>query len=64
MTPKEKAEQISERLVKETTIWPFEGKSCAKIVCDEVLAVLAQTSEGDTAEVMYWKQVKQEIDNL
>ena len=67
MTPKEKAEE----LVKKYTLLTWKGKElyfeyykqCAIIAVDEILNNNLILFE-DVLNDMYWKEIKQEIENL
>jgi len=67
MTPKEKAEELVNKFMSIKNIklsddsyieWPT-AKQCALICCDEVLSYM-----GSDRGTEYWKEVKQEIENL
>ena len=64
MIPQEKAQQLFMRNF-EITVDDYCAKQCALIAVDEVLNALANT---DTRQFEfgfhYWKQVKQEIEQL
>lgn len=74
MTTKEKAQQLVDkfgniefRVLQEYIPKPYEmAKSCAKVVCDEVIG-LANLMDGGFSfekEIKYWQDVKREIDSL
>jgi hypothetical protein len=57
MTPKEKAVQLVHKFGMENQYYE-RAKQCALIAVDEVLNVI------DNFEMIYWEQVKQEIEKL
>jgi hypothetical protein len=69
MTPKEKAEQLVDKF--RSNIISFlsdnmkeqNAKQCALIAVDEILKVASFYNDSQ-AEVTYWQEVKQEIENL
>ena len=63
MTPKEKAEELVERLYGCAEINEYTAKRCALIAVDEILN-LASFYNDTQGEVTYWTEVKQEIKNL
>ena len=63
MTPKEKAEELVERLYGCAEINEYTAKRCALIAVDEILN-LASFYNDTQGEVTYWQEVKQEIENL
>ena len=70
MTPKEKAKDLISKyvhLTKQTsgangTI--YNSKQCALIAVDEILSVIWHAPVIITYNIEYWKEVKQEINNL
>jgi hypothetical protein len=64
MTPKEKAEELVSKMLKEVGYDTDLALPCALIAVDEIINT--GLLEGTTAGVLkkYWKQVKQEIENL
>jgi len=72
MTPKEKAKELLEKM---NVIHYLKGnglpvsmhksqvKKCALIAVDEILKVASFYNDSQ-AEVTYWQEVKQEIENL
>ena len=85
MTPKEKAEQLIDRMSKQTYQYQeyagaryticeigYEGgKKCVLIAVDEILETLPKSEYledrgeyHENRELIYWKQVKQEIEKL
>ena len=66
MTPKEKAEELLERITVYhwTDVCDSEGaKRCALIAVGEILN-LASFYNDTQGEVTYWTEVKQEIEKL
>lgn len=73
MTPKEKAKELFEKCMQ-----PIDGlhkypmcndtaKQCALIAVDEIIDVLVDLSFGEFTfinDVVYWQEVKQEIEKL
>ena len=62
MTPKEKAQELFDKILNEidkTCDDYFTAKQCALIVVDEVLGFLSYESH-----IKYWQEVKQEIEAL
>jgi len=77
MTPKEKAQELVNRMTRPTpknedfnlyddyyNDFNNYGKQCAFIAVDEILKIEWDEFEMSGDEVMYWKQVKQEIEKL
>ena len=62
MTPKEKAEELVTKMLKELFDLDL-AKQCALIAVDEILN-LASFYNDTQGEVTYWTEVKQEIENL
>jgi hypothetical protein len=72
MTPKEKAEELTDRF--RDTIVSFlsdnmkqeNAKKCAFIAVDEIIAQIEPSVSMDviSARITYWQRVKQEIENL
>ena len=63
MTPKEKADELVERLYGCAEINEYTAKRCALIAVDEILN-LASFYNDTQGEVTYWTEVKQEIKNI
>jgi len=65
MTPKEKAQELVDKMTFETH--SFNAKHCALVAVDEMIKLLVDLS-GDSfiyiKEVMYYQEVKQEIKKL
>ena len=76
MTPKEKAKELIDKFnnhtVKELVYLKngkviegkTEAKECALIAVNEILKIEWDEFEMSGDEVMYWQEVKQEIENL
>lgn len=70
MTPKEKAEELVLKYLrlqeKDSYNWFHTNlaKQCALITVDEITSIKLLWYQKDTKELDYWKQVKQEIENL
>ena len=69
MTPKEKAEQLTELMA----FWNWNdndcnydgAKQCAIITVDKIIEELVHNTESPNRKrLMYWNEVKQEIENL
>ena len=60
MTPKEKARE----LVHKYYIYSLKGKECALIAVDEILHDMIIRLGLDKEDFEYWREVKEEIDNL
>lgn len=76
MTPKEKAEQLigkyfdtfvnDEEEYYSGTAWRL-SKKCALIAVDEIMKAIPDASDDDSPynhELVYWQDVKQEIEKL
>ena len=72
MTPKEKAEEliinffrIQDDVINHETTW-HEAKQCALIAVDEHISehTFKNPIKWNIERINYWKQVKQEIENL
>ena len=61
--PKEKAKELVEKMFSLSTTNAFPAKQCAIIVVDEIIQSNHIWHE-DSIPYKYWKQVKQEIQNL
>ena len=67
MTPKEKAKELIDKYYHlfsvelENTIADYEAKECALIAVDEILISIKLITMD---EIIYWQEVKQEINNL
>jgi hypothetical protein len=72
MTPKEKAEELFNKF--RTEILSFLGdkmkdknaKKCALVAVDELIKIhyLLTTTQDTSPSINYWKEVKQELENL
>jgi hypothetical protein len=73
MTPKEKAQELFDKYFEVTNNY-YQAKQCALIAVDEILNTLKIFPEKDTtsksvvnfsvSRIMYWVQVKKEIELL
>jgi hypothetical protein len=65
MTPKEKAKELVDKLDSAMEFYTPERfvKQCALIAVDEILKVVSFYNDSQ-AEVIYFEEVKQEIDLL
>jgi hypothetical protein len=72
MTPKEKAQELVDKFRNEITSFlgdnmkKINAKKCALIAVDELIKIhYLLTNTNDTSpSINYWKEVKQEIQNL
>jgi hypothetical protein len=72
MTPKEKAEELYKRMyTQHSNIYPSTAKNCALIAVDEIINANPTSQLSDPflgnrtyENVNYWKDVKQEIQNI
>lgn len=62
MTPKEKAEELYNRMIVDFTIDKWQSKQCALIAVDQILEVVQNLYFMGTVD--YWQEVKQEIEKL
>jgi hypothetical protein len=64
MGPKDKAEYLVQKFRIHQPVWEVEGdsKKCALIAIDEIITFGNQL--GIREPMMYWKQVKEELENL
>jgi hypothetical protein len=69
MTPREKAEELVKKFIEHTQEWSeldgyvineYNAKQCALIAVDEILGLIFLSQ----AEINYWQEIKQEIENL
>jgi hypothetical protein len=69
MTPKEKAKELADRFYNEVK-YMERAKVCALIAVDEILTVVKFYEKQncrlliDNMKVLYWQEVKQEIEKL
>lgn len=69
MTPKEKAKELVDRYYRlfsvelENTIDYTEAKQCALIAVNEIIGTLSPYL-GDNNAMIYWNEVKKEIEKL
>ena len=59
MTPKEKAEELVNKMLKNTLESHYYAKQCALICCNEVLGYM-----GADRGYEFWTEVKKEIEKL
>lgn len=68
MTPKEKATELISKMYNhfedDDAIAYSTAKHCALIAVDEILNIEWDEFEMSGNEVMYWQEVKQEIEKL
>lgn len=70
MTPKEKAEKIYYKYYQQVTDCSYpedRAKECALIAVDEVLRIVniwSSLNLQKSSQVIFWEQVKQEIEQL
>jgi hypothetical protein len=66
MTPKEKAQELFTKFSSNTVHYDA-AKQCAIIAVDEIIKLLVDLSDGDFTyinDVIYYQEVKQEIEKL
>ena len=65
MTPKEKAEELVDKFMDTRISWK-QSKLCALIAVDELIKIhyLLTTTNDTSPSINYWKDVKQELENL
>ena len=69
MTPKEKAKELVDKFYYIPNsqgifmMQDYQAKECALIAVDEILFVVSKYNDTQ-AEVSYWQEVKQEIENI
>jgi len=76
MTPKEKAEELVSKYeictrpiftLLQYDVEKMYNKQCALIAVDEIMKAIPDASDDDSPynhELVYWQEVKQEIENL
>lgn len=67
MTPKEKAEDLYNKMLpKSGVVFKLQAKQCALIAADEIKEQLIQNLSNDVSAIhaIYWEKVKQEIEKL
>ena len=69
MTAREKAKELVQKMRVHSPVWEIEGdaKQCALIAVDEIIDVLVDLSFSEFTfinDVVYWNEVKQEIEKL
>lgn len=65
MTPKEKANELLYKFMAKRVSWK-QSKQCALIAVDELIKIhyLLTTTHDTSPSINYWKEIKQEIQNL
>ena len=64
-TPKEKAEELVNKIIGDTSTIYDDAKKCAIIAVDEIIiAIDWHEFEPPNKEIEYWQEVKQEIQSL
>ena len=63
MTPQKKAKELVDKFSNVSLLDSYEAKQCALIAVDEILKVVSFYNDSQ-AEVIYFKEVKQEIELL
>jgi len=66
MTPKEKAKELADKFYNEVK-YMERAKECALIAVDEIIKLLVDLSDGNFThvnDVIYYQEVKQEIEKL
>ena len=72
MTPKEKAEELVDKFRNEITSFLGDNmkknnaKKCALVAVDELIKIhyLLTTTHDTSPSIIYWKEVKKELENL
>jgi len=69
MTPKEKAEELFNKMLKNTLESHYYAKQCALVAVDEIIKLDIfdcndEWSDEDEDTKEYWQQVKQQIEKL
>jgi len=72
MTPKEKAEELYNRMLpKSGVVFKLQAKQCALVAVDEIIAsnpkiIIKWAFSGikEFDSISYWQEVKQEIEKL
>jgi hypothetical protein len=70
MTPKQKASNLYDKMTVDFSIDKWQTKQCALIAVDEILEVVKFYEEKngrlliDNIRVMYWQEVKKELELL
>ena len=62
MTPKEKADNLYNRMVVDFNIDKFQSKQCALVAVDEIIK--AHVHNEGVRHLKWWEEVKQEIEKL
>jgi hypothetical protein len=63
MTPQKTAKELVDKFSNVPLLDSYEAKQCALIAVDEILKVVSFYNDSQ-AEVIYFKEVKQEIELL
>jgi hypothetical protein len=72
MTPKEKAEELFDKMMYhimyncQPTLSEMVAKQCALIAVDEIIEEIVESTDNEvkSIRIIYWEKVKQEINNL
>lgn len=71
MTPKQKAEELFEKMLyhdgdKYHHCSHYVAKNCTLIAVNEMIKIIDESMKGflDSDIIAYWKQIKSEIENL
>jgi len=74
MTPKEKAKELFDKYADEFNFddtyrgYKEQSKQCALISCNEILSLMIKFHnrhiEDNSNEIIFWEEVKQEIEKL
>lgn len=62
MTPKEKADNLYNRMVVDFNIDKFQSKQCALVAVDEIIK--AHVHNEGVRHLKWWEEVKQEIEKI
>ena len=66
LTPKEKAEELVYKFMDTRISWK-QSKLCALIAVDEIIKAIPDASDDDSPynhELLWWQELKNEIQNL
>jgi hypothetical protein len=66
MNPKEKANNLFNKMIVDFNIDKWQSKQCALIAVDEIIKLDYNVLEyyGNLSSTEYWQEVKQEIEKL
>ena len=69
MTPKEKAEELVNKFTHDLScdvgsLSSYQAKQCALIAVGEIILIQQKTTRILSDTVVYWQEVKQEIERL